>query len=468
MARQVGAACAGLVSLRDLLDAETIPTGIPATPSSTISTSSLRHIAVTDPLTGLPNRSTATDLIAASLQRSRVYGASIAVLNLDIDNFKVVNDSLGHDAGDHLIQAIAHRLQGAIRSHDIIIRLGGDEFLVIAEGIEGRSTALDIGQRLLDELQTPFDLGDGSVSINASIGVAFARRDHSPADLLRDSDTAAFRAKDLGRGRVEFFDEPLRAGIVQRHEVEQNLHAAIEAGQIEPWFQPIVDVGSGRTIAVEALARWRTADGVKGAGEFIPAAEAAGLLPAIGDVMTRTGFQRRPSSKLSHPAVTVNFAADHLARPGLPSDIDELLHDVGARPSELWVEVTEQVAVSHPMARSNLLELRQLGCVIALDDFGAGFSALSMLKDLPIDVVKLDGSFVKDLASNTQTEVIVESVLRIARTLGLRVIAEGVEELDQLDALIRLGCDMVQGFGLERPAVSPRLDGLMALAAVDR
>ncbi|MEO0494687.1 MAG: EAL domain-containing protein [Actinomycetota bacterium] len=409
-------------------------------------------LAISDALTGLPNRALTDNLISDALERSEGLHSSVAVMTIDLDHFKIINDSLGHAVGDALLRHLASRLRRAMRSCDTVARVGGDEFLVIAEPVASTEEATALAHEILAIGNDPFTIGGRQLQISLSIGVAVADGPTTPAELIGESDMAAYRAKALGRGRVERFDEELRRRIISRHETGQGLRLGLERGEIMPWFQPIIDLETGYPIALEALARWHTADGVRPAGAWIEAAEDEGLMPTLSERILQQALRDRLTIGTALPAISVNVVAANLVAPGFAAMVEDLLDECRVDPGDLWIEITEQTAVADQRAVDTLHRLRRLGCTIALDDFGSGFSALSVLRELPIDVVKLDRAFVGGLAEDRQTRTIIESVLRILGTLGLRSVAEGVEDPAELDVLRSLGCDMAQGYAIGRPA----------------
>lgn len=409
-------------------------------------------LAISDALTGLPNRALTDNLIGDALARSEGLPSTVAVMTIDLDHFKIINDSLGHAVGDALLRHLASRLRRAMRPCDTVARVGGDEFLVIAEPVASVDEARVLAEEILAIGAEPFSIDGRELQISLSIGVAVADGPTTPAELTGDSDIAAYRSKALGRGRVELFDEELRRRIMRRHETGQGLRLGIERGEIVPWFQPIIDLETGYPIALEALARWEAPDGVRPAGAWIEAAEDEGLMPTLSERVLQQSMRHRLSIGDAHPAVSVNVVAANLVSPGFSASVEDLLDECRMDPGDLWIEITEQTAVADERAVDTLERLRRLGCTIALDDFGSGFSALSVLRELPIDVVKLDRAFVGELANDRQTRTIIESILRILNTLGLRSVAEGVESQAELEILRELGCDMAQGYAIGRPA----------------
>ncbi|MEM8705344.1 MAG: EAL domain-containing protein [Actinomycetota bacterium] len=409
-------------------------------------------LAISDALTGLPNRALTDSLIEDALARSEGLPSTVAVMTIDLDHFKIINDSLGHAVGDALLRHLASRLRRTMRPCDTVARVGGDEFLVIAEPVADVDEARTLAHRVLAIGDEPFSVDGRQLQISLSIGVAVANGPTTPAELIGDSDIAAYRSKALGRNRVELFDEDLRRKIMERHETGQGLRLGLERGEIVPWFQPIIDLETRYPIALEALARWESSTGVRAAGTWIGAAEEEGLMPTLSERILQQSLRNRLTVGSATPAVSVNVVAANLVAPGFASMVEDLLDESRLEPGDLWIEITEQTAVADERAVDTLHRLRRLGCTIALDDFGSGFSALSVLRELPIDIVKLDRAFVAGLAEDRQTRSIIESVLQILNTLGLRSVAEGVERADELTILRELGCDMAQGYAIGRPA----------------
>lgn len=416
----------------------------------------MAHQATTNPVTGLANRSVTSDLIAAALDRCADAKPTIALLMIDVDHFKTFNDSLGHTAGDTILRHVATRLRGSLRSGDTVVHMGGDEFLVVAEPIEDEFDAVKLARRLLTEIGEPIVIGRHRLQISLSIGVAVADESVPDANtLIGNSDLALHRAKAEGRGRVALFDDTLRGEAEARHEVGQGLRSALERGEIVPWYQPIVDLETGYPIAIEALARWVGPDGVRPASEWIDAAEAEGLLPALSERMIDVALRQSVQIGSARPAISINVVAANLITPDFATWVLDVLDAGDLTPHDVWIEITEQTAVDDSRATDILHELRAAGCSIALDDFGTGFSALASLRDLPIDIVKLDRGFLAGLTEDRQTRAILSSVTDVIRTLGLRSVAEGVETTDELDILRQLEVDMAQGFVICRPTPDP-------------
>jgi diguanylate cyclase (GGDEF)-like protein/PAS domain S-box-containing protein len=415
-----------------------------------------------DVLTGLPNRALFLDRLEMALSRAKRRHTNVAVLFLDLDRFKVINDSLGHEPGDRLLAAVARRLEGALRPEDTVARFGGDEFTVLCEDMGADLEPVGIAERISRALATPFTLDDREVFLSASIGIAVAPTEQARADvLLRDADAAMYRAKERGRARVEVFDEATRARAMERMETEHDLHRAIDRGELCLMYQPIIDLLTGRVIGVEALIRWQHPQrGLVEPGGFIPLAEETGLIVPIGEWAVAEAC-RQVATWRSHGvlpdsfSVAVNLSAGQLAQPRLRQVLDAALFESSLDPASVWLEITESaLLVDADAAIATLRGFKERGLRMSIDDFGTGYSSLSYLKRLPIDALKVDRSFVSGLVSDTEDHAIAEAVVALAHTLGLRAVAEGVETIEQLAEVRRIGCDGAQGFLFSR-AVSP-------------
>jgi diguanylate cyclase (GGDEF)-like protein len=409
--------------------------------------------AADDALTGLANRA----LFLDRLRTLTAAGIPLAVLFLDLDDFKLVNDGWGHDTGDHLLCEVADRLRAAVRPGDLVARLGGDEFTVLCEDVAGEQEALAIARRLHEAFEEPFDIAGQRRHVRASIGCRVAAPDEGGAEaLLRDADVAMYQAKDNGRNRVELYSEETRRRIVRRLELEQELRAALETGGLAVHYQPQVDLLTGRVAGVEALARWTHPRlGAVSPAEFIAVAEETGLIGplgsfVLGETCREVAAWRRHGL---HVAATVNVSAHQLSDPGFADSVARDLEAAGLEPSSICLELTESALMgAGEEPRQALAELKELGVYVAIDDFGTGFSSLAALKRLPVEVVKVDRSFVDGLGTDPEDSAIVASVLSLAHAMGLHVIAEGVETPLQASELLALGCTVAQGF-LWSPAV---------------
>jgi diguanylate cyclase (GGDEF)-like protein/PAS domain S-box-containing protein len=426
----------------------------------------IRYQALHDPLTSLPNRVLFLDRLGQALTRP---GAQVAVVLLDIDNFKLVNDSLGHSAGDELLMKIAPRLQTALRPGDTIARLGGDEFVVLLDQIPDEDAAALIAGRIVAAFEAPFELGAGEHFAKASLGIAIAdAADSPPASLIRDADAAMYEAKARGRARFEIFDRAMRARTVQRLSVENDLRRALDRDELDLLYQPIVSLRDGSIVAVEALLRWRHPErGLLGPAEFIPIAEESGLIEPIERWVLRAACGQagrwhamRPDSR--QLGLSVNLSARHFAQRELETTVAKVLAETGIEPTSLRLEITESVLLEKSEGAGETIErLERLGVRFVLDDFGTGYSSLAYLSGLPIDGLKVDRSFVQSLGGEGRSTAITTAIVRMAQALALEVIAEGVETERQLAALCELGCELAQGFYFYRPMPAPAISELL-------
>jgi diguanylate cyclase (GGDEF)-like protein len=384
------------------------------------------------------------------------YGA--AVLFLDLDHFKVINDSMGHVAGDELLVAVARRLTECVRPGDTIARLGGDEFMILLEGLPRLRQAARIAERIIQALKRPYLISGREVSISTSVGIAAHTSGYaSPDDLMRRADIALYHAKASGRSVFAIFDERMNAAALKRLELENELRAAIEGGQLIVYYQPILDLRTGSVEGLEALVRWQhPRRGLVQPAEFIPLAEETGLILPLGRQVLfeacRHAARLQPAND-KPPVMSVNLSARQFAQPDLVQQVRSALDETGLAPERLKLEITESVAMADLERSVAVLQtLRRLGVRLAIDDFGTGYSSLSYLKQLPIDTVKLDRSFIEPLGDAPSDAAIVRAVVELSNALGLSVTAEGIETQQQLAVLRSLGCASGQGYYLGRPA----------------
>ncbi|MBV9411871.1 MAG: EAL domain-containing protein [Acidimicrobiia bacterium] len=423
--------------------------------------------ATTDSLTGLPNRALLLDRLGAALNRSERTGKLTALLFLDIDHFKLVNDSLGHAVGDLLLVEVANRLQGFVADGGSAARLGGDEFALCCENVDSYDAAADIADRLADVLAEPIVLGDQDLSVTASIGITCAcDATRTPEDLLRDADVAMYRAKERGRARSEVFIPSMRVQARARLEQQLDVRRALMAGQFRMNYQPVIRLDTQQLAGAEALVRWaHPRRGLVLPGEFIPAAEETGVIESLGTwVIAETIAEAAAwaSATPTRMGVSINISPRQLASGRLPALITTALDIHGLKPRDLCLEITESLLVEDPdEAEKMLKELADLGVRIAIDDFGTGYSSLAYLKRFPIDILKIDQSFLSGIESDTDNRAIVETILGLASNLDLRVIAEGVEGPEQLKAVRDLGCHYAQGFYIGRPIPPEAFDDLI-------
>jgi diguanylate cyclase (GGDEF)-like protein len=469
LAALVIAGLGAALALHLYLNAAVVTSIVNAQRTAALSDQLLRD-AMTDPLTGLANRRLLGERLADELAHAARHGHTLALALIDIDRFKIINDSLGHGVGDELLVHITERLRESTRPGDILARLGGDEFAVVFRQLHDPADAEAIAERIRAALAAPYRLEPRRLDVTASIGVAHnVDDDADPDELLRWADVALYRAKDLGRNRVEIFDNGMRAAAARRADDEAELRRAITAGEIVPWFQPEVDLATGRVVGAEALARWVKADGtVVPAGVFIDLARESGLLDAL-DQQLMIGVIDARARLHSRNAVAPDFRLRFNVQPesvAQTGGIDRLIAALSRRgcpPHGLGMEVVETGLIANLDAASRQLDvLRALGMTIALDDFGTGNSSLSLVHRLPLDALKIDRSFVAALPGDATAKALVSVVLGLARELGLSVTAEGVETAEQAALLRSMGCPRGQGY-LWSPAVP--LDRLLAIIA---
>ncbi len=434
----------------------------------------LVHDAFHDALTSLPNRSLFSDLLARSIGRAhRREDYAFAVLFLDMDRFKLVNDSLGHMIGDQLLIAVARRLERCVRPGDTVARLGGDEFTILLDDIDDVSDATRVADRIQRELGMPFTLKGQEVFTSASIGIALSETGYErPDDLLRDADLAMYRAKALGKARYEVFDLDMHARAVAQLQLETDLRRAVEREEFKLTYQPMVSLNSGKVTGFEALVRWHHPQrGVVMPEEFIPVAEETGVIVALGRRVLREACHQLRHWQVHYPmdpplTVSVNLSAKQFLQADLLEQIADAIAASGIPPSTLRLEITESVIIDNAESAVTLLErLRALGVRLDLDDFGTGYSSLSYLHRFDMDALKIDGSFVRNIGDRGENSEIVRTIVALARNLLMDVIAEGVETSEQLSVLRTLDCEKVQGFLFWEPLSPEAATALVASQA---
>jgi diguanylate cyclase (GGDEF)-like protein/PAS domain S-box-containing protein len=431
----------------------------------------LAHQAFHDSLTGLANQALFRDRVEHAATRLQRNGGHLAVLFIDLDDFKTVNDSLGHSAGDALLRIVSERLTDCLRVGDTAARLGGDEFAVLMDSLDDPDYAIVVADRILAALQEPVVLESLRVSATASIGIAFGSIGIGCDELLRNADLAMYTAKAEGKNCARAFIDQMHHAAIERLDLEQHLRGAAERGELIVHYQPIYELQSGRITALEALVRWNHPErGPLGPQSFIPFAEEAGLIDEIGEHVLVTACEEAtrwaglvPSGLA--PAVSVNVAPRQLLDPRLPDRVELLLARCGLEPHRLILEITEGALMKDPAAATvGLRRLSDLGVRLAVDDFGTGYSSLAYLQQFPVDMLKIDMSFVNDILTRSGS-LLVRAIVQIAHTLGLTPVAEGVESAAQSDALAACGCDLVQGFHLGRPEDADSTRALVVRAA---
>ncbi|MGA8218502.1 MAG: EAL domain-containing protein [Solirubrobacterales bacterium] len=427
-----------------------------------------QHEALHDPLTSLPNRNLFLDRLEHALSVAARRQTPIAVLFLDLDQFKVVNDSLGHAAGDELLAAVAPRIEQALRPVDTVARFGGDEFAVLAEDVGNERGATRIAERIAEVLSRPFILRGREHFVSASVGIAIGGGNEAPEALIRDADSALYRAKERGRGGYEIFDEVMRSRVVEHMQIENDLRRAIQRQELELHYQPVIKLSDGSILAMEALLRWNHPDrGMLGPLAFIPVAEESRLIVPIGRWVIEQACRQAAAWQQLHPdsapvSVAVNLSARQIADPDLLSHIEGSVRANRIDPSSLWLELTETTLLDDTSFVERTLEsLKGLGVRLVLDDFGVGFSSLGYLKRLPLSMIKLDRSFVENLTEGSHDAAIVRAVTEMANTIGIGVVAEGVETDEQVRMASTLGCGFAQGFHFSEPVPAAHVERLL-------
>jgi diguanylate cyclase (GGDEF)-like protein len=417
----------------------------------------VKRLAHLDPLTGLPNRMLFGDRLSLAVTQARRDRTRLAVLFIDLDRFKEVNDSLGHAAGDRLLRSVAERLQSCVRAGDTVARLGGDEFVVLLPGVEGEDGALRVGDKVLETLRRPFSLAGQDVSLTASSGISLYPESATTAlDLINRADTAMYRAKAEGRNHQVVYTPAMGAGAAESLSQEHGLHRALQSRELVLHYEPILDLQRGRIHGVEALLRWRHPElGLIWPEDFVPLAETTGLIVPIGDWALQTAcaqvlaWQRQG---FPHLRLAVNLSSVQLRHPDLVGQVVRILGETGLHARYLELEVTESRAMQDAeRARDALAGLKGYGATLCLDDFGVGYSSLSHLKGFPLDALKIDRVLLRDIDTDPGAATLVGAVIAMAHSLDLRVTAEGVETTEQQEFLASRGCDLLQGYLLGHP-----------------
>jgi diguanylate cyclase (GGDEF)-like protein/PAS domain S-box-containing protein len=429
----------------------------------------LLHNAMHDALTGLPNRALFLEHLRRAMGHSPLRKKTFAVLFLDFDGFKLINDSLGHLEGDALLKMIARRLESLLRADDVVARLGGDEFTILLDELTGSKDVLLVVERIKGIFREPFNLGGREVFISASIGIALRDAKYkTPEDMLRDADIAMYRAKSSGKGQHEIFNKAMRDEVSNRLRLETELRLGLERGEFSVFYQPIMQIAANRLIGFEALVRWfHPKRGLVSPGEFIPIAEETGLIVPLGEWILRESCRQVRDWQQRFPAqsdltISVNLSCKQFMQLDLADRVDEILRETGLEAQFLRLEVTE----SHVMENSNVAitimnRLRALGVQLSIDDFGTGYSSLSYLQRLPINYLKIDRSFINVMSSNHENGEIVRAIVMLAKNLNMQVVAEGIETEEQALQLINLDCPFGQGFFYSKPTGAAQAEAIL-------
>lgn len=424
------------------------------------------HDARHDQLTGLFNRVALFSELDKAVDVAAANNTTLGVLFLDLDRFKVINDSMGHDAGDELLRIVASRLRASVRSSDVVARFGGDEFVVICRDLLSEKSVVAVAQQILKAFEEPVSLFGGAMTASTSIGVAIAKPDNPrrAEDLVRDADAAMYKAK-RARSGFAVFSEAQRLQVIDRLDIERDLVRAIDEDQLVVFYQPLVNVSEKRLYGFEALVRWNhPTRGVMGPGQFLPVAEETGMMATIGEKVLREACaQAAVWNHLSPDArnvkMSVNIAEQQLLDGKFPALVSEILDWSGLPPEQLVLEIIEDVVVDHLDGLSTLRELRALGVDLAIDDFGTGQSSLSYVKQFDmVSALKIDKTFVDDMGDGSPNRAIIEAIVAMAKALNLRIIAEGVESREQVNQLLGFGVDIMQGFLFNMPVAADVID----------
>ena len=428
--------------------------------------SALERMATLDALTGLPNRYLLDEQLTLRVAEAERFDRKLALLFIDLDNFKNINDSFGHEAGDKLLKIVAERMSGCLRSYDLLSRFGGDEFVILLSSMPGAKQIEHVARKVFEALQPMIQIAERELFVSASIGISIYPDDaESPSDLLRTADAAMYTAKEAGRDCYRFYTTTMNEALARRQQIEQGLREALADGDLYLVYQPQVEIASGRICSCEALLRWRREGREIPPGEFIPIAEQSVLMRQIQSFVITEAISQRAQWKrqgIHDVRIDINFSgASQLISEMIPQLL-QVVDDAGISPADIGIELTEHTLIdASEQTIARLSDLRERGSTISLDDFGTGYSSLDYLKNLPVDILKIDRAFVKDLPDGKMDCAIVKAVIAMGHSMGKRVLAEGVETQAQMDYVHGEGCDLAQGFLLYRPVeaslIEPRL-----------
>ena len=429
----------------------------------------IRHMAYHDHLTGLPNRLLLNDRLEQALAMGRRHKSLVAILFLDIDRFKVINDTLGHAVGDELIKAVAQRLKKHLRDTDTVARLGGDEYTVLLQDVNGIESVTRVVENIFAIFKEPFDIKGHELFLTASIGISVYPDDGTDSEtLLKNADIAMYMAKDEGRNAYRFYTTAMNARTIERLELENGLRKAIERDELLLHYQPQIDIGTGEVVGVETLVRWHERERgiIRQPADFIPIAEETGLIVPIGEWVLRKACEenRKWQDKGLKPVrIAVNLSLRQFKQKDFVKAVSGIIKDTALAPEYLELELTESIVMKDGESTIEALrELKAMGIRLSIDDFGTGYSSLVYLKRMPIDVLKIDISFVRDITTDPDDAAIADTIIRMAHSLKLEVIAEGVETREQLEFLRNLQCDKFQGFLISRPVTSAEVEEFLA------
>ncbi|MEW6117028.1 MAG: EAL domain-containing protein [Nitrospirota bacterium] len=429
----------------------------------------IRHQAYHDALTGLPNRMLFTDLLISALNQAHRNKKILAVMFLDLDRFKVINDTMGHTFGDKLLQAVAEMLRRCVRESDIVARIGGDEFTILLPSISHAEDAAKIAQKIMEQFKKPFAVNDHELHVTMSIGISLYPNDGEHMEtLLKNADIALYHIKEFGRNNYAFYDSAMNVRTLERMILENSLRQTLQRGELVVYYQPQIDIRTRQIICTEALVRWRHPElGLLNPMQFLPLAEETGFIVSLDEWVLRTACeQNKRLQEAGHPSlcVTVNLSARQFQQSNLVEMVEHALHDTGLEPRYLLLEVTESTAMKNmDITFSNLTRLARMGVKCSIDDFGTGYSSLSYLKRLPLQSLKIDKSFIRDIASSPDDKAIITAIVAMAHSMKMNVIAEGVETEEQLAFLQSVDCDEMQGFLISEPLPVEELEKVIEL-----
>ncbi|MFA4134402.1 MULTISPECIES: EAL domain-containing protein [unclassified Brevibacillus] len=425
----------------------------------------IHHLAYHDALTDLPNRRMYVQQLSKEMMQAKRFQSSLAVLFLDLDRFKDVNDSFGHDVGDMLLIEASKRLQACLKPGDVVARLGGDEFTIMQNQLLDRNEATALAEQIMYQLQRPFELDGHVFNVSCSIGIALYPQDgDNPEDLLKRADTALYTVKSRGKNGYDFFDPTMEAKSLERILMENEMRKAIEQEQFQIYYQPKIDIATSAMTGMEALVRWVHPElGIIPPNRFIPIAEETGMILALGEWILKQACKQ---NKNWHDQgytlkVSVNLSARQIYQKDLVEMIKDILQETKLSPHWLELEITESIFVKMEEATAVLQQIRDIGIQISIDDFGTGYSSFSYIKSLPVDTIKIDASFIRDIHHNQESQAIVKAIVTIAQSLNMNVIAEGIELHDQVAALKENGCDHGQGYLFSKPLPTDDFDQLL-------
>ncbi|MGG4442934.1 bifunctional diguanylate cyclase/phosphodiesterase [Brevibacillus fortis] len=425
----------------------------------------IHHLAYHDALTDLPNRRMYVQQLSKEMMQAKRFQSTLAVLFLDLDRFKDVNDSFGHDVGDMLLIEASKRLQACLKPGDAVARLGGDEFTIMQNQLQDRSEATALAEQIMNQLQRPFELDGHVFNVSCSIGIALYPQDgDNPEDLLKRADTALYTVKSRGKNGYDFFDPTMEAKSLERILMENEMRKAIEQEQFQIYYQPKIDIVTSAMTGMEALVRWVHPElGIIPPNRFIPIAEETGMILALGEWILKQACKQ---NKIWHDQgytlkVSVNLSARQIYQKDLVEMIKDILRETNLSPDWLELEITESIFVKMEEATAVLQQIRDIGIQISIDDFGTGYSSFSYIKSLPVDTIKIDASFIRDIHHNQESQAIVKAIVTIAQSLKMNVIAEGIELHDQVAALKENGCDHGQGYLFSKPLPTDDFDQLL-------